>query len=52
MHIYHACASRGYVVGVGVHMYIYICDAKKKIEGILAVDLPFQTLAVDFSSNL
>ena len=28
-----------------------MCDSKKSFNGNLAVDLPFQTLAVDFSLN-
>ena len=42
-----------------VSIYIYIvyvcmciCDPPKSLNGTLAVDSPFQTLAVDFSSNL
>ena len=39
------------MIGAGVYLYVY--DPPKKFEyGTLAVDLPFQTLAVDFSSNL
>ena len=36
-------------------MYVYIlymCDPQKSLNDTLAVDLPFQTLAVDFSLNL
>ena len=47
------------MIGVGVHMYnmyvcMYVCMymTEKKLNGILAVDSPFQTLTVDFSSNL
>ena len=29
-----------------------LSDPKKSLNGTLAVDLPFQTLAVDFSLNL
>ena len=32
--------------------YFYVCDPNKSLNGTLAVDSPFQTLAVDFSSNL
>ena len=49
-----ACASRSYVIGTGVYLYIYIYDndPQKSLNGTLAVDLPIQTLAVDFSLNL
>ena len=46
------------MIGAGVHLYvcmyicIYVCDPPKRLNGTLAVDLPFQTLEVDFSSNL
>ena len=42
------------MIGAGVHLYVYIyvCDPNKSLNGTLAVDLPFQTLAVDFSLNL
>ena len=33
-------------------MYIYVCDPQKSLNGTLVVDSPFQTLVVDFSSNL
>ncbi len=41
-------------MGVGVHIYICICMyvMPKNLNGILAVDSLFQTLAVGFSSNL
>ena len=59
-------ASGVYVIGAGAHLYvclficmyvcmyvcIYVCDQKKSLNGTLAVDSPFQTLVVDFSSNL
>ena len=35
-----------------VCMYIYVCDPKTCLNGSLAVGSPFQTLAIDFSSNL
>ena len=39
------------MIMAGVHLYVY--DLPKKFEyGTLGLDLPFQTLAVDFSSNL
>ena len=38
-------------VDVQLHMYVYIYDHQKSLKGTL-VDSPFQTLAVDFSSNL
>ena len=38
------------MIGAGVHLYVY--DPPKSLKGTLAVDLPFQTLTVDFSSNL
>ena len=44
----HTCASRGYVIGVGV---LFICEPPQSLNGTLAIK-PFQTLAVDFSSNL
>ena len=31
---------------------LYICDPPKSLNGTLAVDLPIQTLMVDFSLNL
>ena len=42
------CASGGYVIGADVCIYIYLCVT----NATLAVDSPFQTLTVDFSSNL
>ena len=33
------------------YMY-YVYDPQKSLNGTLVVDLPFQTLAVDFSLNL
>ena len=46
-----ACTSRSYVIRAGVHLYIYmyVCvdDPPKRLNGTLAVDLSFQTLAVD-----
>ena len=41
----------GYVIRAGVHLHVYMYMTPQKV-GTLAVDLPFQTLAVDFSSNL
>ena len=44
-------------VGVHLYVYVYICMyiimyvTQKSLNGTLAVDSPFQTLAVDFSSN-
>ena len=36
-----------------MYLYIYVYDQKKKIlNGTLEVDSAFQTLVVDFSSNL
>ena len=40
------------MIRAGVHLYIYICVCvynmtPKSLNGTLAVDLPFQTLAVD-----
>ena len=38
-----------------IYLYVYVYDPppqKKSLNGTLAVDLPFQTLAVDFSLNL
>ena len=53
---YRACASCSYVIGPSVHLYIYVYmyvyDPIESLNGTLAVDLPFQTLAVDFLSNL
>ena len=34
------------------HIYIYIYDPQKCLNGTVEVALPFQTLVVDFSSNL
>ena len=41
------------MIGAGVHFYIiiHLCDPPKNFNGTLVVDSPFQTLAVDFSSN-
>ena len=52
-----ACVSRSYVIRADVHLYvcIYICvtpPPKKSLNGTLAVVLPFQIFAVDFSLNL
>ena len=33
-------------------IYVCVCVCDKKLNGTLAVNSPFQTLAVDFSSNL
>ena len=47
--------SRGYVIGVGVHLYVNVCDPPhppQSLNGTLVVKSPFQALAVDFSSNL
>ena len=41
----HARAG-GYVIGAGVHMYIYIFVDEKKLNRTLAIDSPFQTSAV------
>ena len=38
------------MIGAGVHLYVY--DPKKNLNDTLAVDSPFQTLAVDVSSNI
>ena len=35
-----------------LYNYMYTYDPQKSLNGTLAVDLPFQTLAVDFSLNL
>ena len=47
------------MIGVEVCIYVCmyvcmynVCDPKKCLNGSLAVDSPFQTLAIDFSSNL
>ena len=48
------------MIGTGVHLYVcryvyiymYICVIQKSLNGTLAVDSPFQTLAVDFSLNI
>ena len=34
------------------YIYIYVYDPPKSLNGTIVVDLPFQTLAVDFSLNL
>ena len=39
------------LVSIYICMYIYVYD-QKKFEWHLAVDLPFQTLTVDFPLNL
>ena len=42
------------MIGAGVHLYMCVCiyDPQKSLNDTLAVDLPFQILAVDFSFNL
>ena len=35
------CASRGYVIGVGVYVYYAYVTPKKHLNGTLAVDSPF-----------
>ena len=51
-----ACMTKGYVIGVGLHIYMYICNIciyvfdSNKLNAILAVDSPFVTLSMDFSS--
>ena len=46
----------GYVIGACVHVYmyvgIYVCDPKKFEWHFRGVDSPFETLTIDFSSNL
>ena len=52
---YHRLLSvGGYVIGAGVHLYMYYVHMRpqKSLNGTLAVNSPFQTLVVDFSSNL
>ena len=48
-----ACASRGYVIGAGVHTYIYtiyrytyVCGPNFFLNCTLVIDSPFQTFAV------
>ena len=38
------------MIGAGVHDCVY--DPPKSLNGTLAVDLPFQTLAIDYLPNL
>ena len=45
----HVQRERRYVIGAGV-LFIYMTP--KSLNDTLAVDLPFQTLAVNFSSKL
>ena len=42
------------MIGAGVHLYIYMYMymTQKNLNGTLVVDLPFQTLTIDFSLNL
>ena len=44
------------MIGVGVHMCMYVCmyvcDPNQNLNDILAVNSPFQTIVIDFSSNL
>ena len=56
----HVSARAGVIcmIGVGVHVYmyvciiiLYVCDTQKSCNGTFVVDSPFQTLAIDFSSN-
>ena len=52
-----ACTSRGlfdrgWCPFIYTYVYRYVCDSNKGLNSTLAVDLPFQTLAVDFSSNI
>ena len=43
-----ACASRGYVIGTGVHILyiIMFVDEKNNLNRTLVIDSPFQTFAV------
>ena len=34
------------MIGAGVHIYIYVCGRKKYLNRTLAIDSPFQTLAL------
>ena len=36
----------GYVIGAGVHIYIYMFEVQKKLNRTLAIDSPFQTFTV------
>ena len=45
----HELCDRCWSPNIIIIMY---CDPKNNLNGILAVDLPFQALAVDLSSNL
>ena len=45
-----ACVSVGYVIGVGVHVCMYV--PPQNLNDILVVSSPFQALVVDFSLNL
>ena len=49
-----ACASKDYYYDQCWCPYIYmdVYSVTKTVNGILEVDTPFQTLTVDFSSNL
>ena len=42
----HAQPERGKVIGVGVHIDIYVCGQNKILIVTLAIDSPFQTFAV------
>ena len=43
----HAQRERGKVIGVGVHIYVYMfVDQKKNLNRTLVIDSPFQTYAV------
>ena len=49
---------QSYSIYMCMYMYVYVCMyiimyvTPKSLNGTLAVDSPFQTLTVDFSSNL
>ena len=42
----HAQCERGKLIGVGVHIYMYMFVDQKKLNRTLAIDSTFQTIAV------
>ena len=45
--------AAGVMLSVSIHTYVcmLVCDPQKSLSGTLEVDQPFETLAVNFTSN-
>ena len=53
VHLYVCMNVYIYVyIYICIYIYVYIYVPPKSLNGTLVVDLPFQTLAVDFLFNL